>query len=235
MYALTPLNPIQKHIAAETERTLSHPLTFSGSEQSATILVCRSRGGVGASTLSSTIFCLAGAERKGTFIECAGMTGYAHRAHKGARFHIQNTTDMVIAEILDIRINRLDELTIIEFEPGLLHGVDEIYRKLEATLARPVYIIYVADENEEDPRIVQHLARAGLPVPLIVTKPTGAMQKSSMFVTLPRLTGDIKSSFFQRHSTLSEAIATSTQQGSKLMLNSELRAFRLQLEEYCRG
>lgn len=235
MNAITPLNRIKKNIADDIEKTLSYPQTFSNSEQPATILVCRSRGGVGASTLASTMFCLAQAERKGTYIECAGMTGYAYRAHLGAKFHIQNSADGVIAEILNIRINRLDELTIIEFEPGLLLHIDAIYRQLGIILGGPIYIIYVADENEEQPRIVQHLASAGLPVPLIVTKPTGAMQKSNRFVTLPRLSSDIKSKFYQSHSTLSEAISSSQQHGSKLMLISELHAFRHHLEEYCRG
>ncbi len=234
MNALTPLNRIQKRIAAETERTLARPLTFSNGEQPATILVCRSRGGVGASTFASTALCLADAERKGTFIEVSGMTGYAHRAHKGAKFHVQNT-NAVIPEILDIRINRLNELAIIELEPAFLRQVDELYRVLESTLAGPIHIIYAADENEEEPPFIEHLAKAGLQIPLVVTKPTGVLHKSDLFVTLPRLHGDIKSKFYKDHSTLSEAIATSEQQGSKLMLNFELRAFRQHLEDHCRG
>ncbi|GGD81100.1 hypothetical protein [Croceicoccus mobilis] len=234
MNAITPMNPVEKRIADETAVTLSHPISLGDQQQSATVIICRSRGGVGASTAASTIFCLADAEKKGTFIEVSGLTGYAFRAHKGAKFHVQNSNDLM-AEILDSRIARFSELTIIELEPGRLEIVKDLYHLLGSTCAGPVHIIYVADENEDDPTFVGHLARAGLPIPMVVTKPTSAMRKSRVFVTLPRLGGDIKSSFYRDHSTLTQAISDSTQQGSKLMLNFELRAFRQQIEEYCRG
>jgi hypothetical protein len=234
MNALTPVNQVEKHITDQTAVTLSQPISLGSSQQSATFLICRSRGGVGASTAASTIFCLANSEKKGTFIEVSGMTGYAYRAHKGATFHLRNSND-VLTEILDIRIARLSELTIIELEPGLLQKVEELYHLLGSTFTGPVHIIYVADENEDDPTFVRHLARAGLPLPMVVTKPAATMRKSNLFVTLPRLCGDIKSSFYRDQATLSQSITGSSQHGTKLMLNFELRAFRQQLEEYCRG
>lgn len=234
MNAIKPMNPVQRRISDETAKTLSQPMRFAKSGDCATFLVCRTRGGVGASTVASTIFCLADAEINGTFIEVAGTPGYAYRAHKGAKVHIANSDD-VITEILDLRIARPNELMIVELEAALLPKVEKFCFLLGTASVGPVHIIYVADENEDYPPFAKHLAKIGLPIPMVVTKPTASMQKSDLFVTMPRLSGDIKTGFYRDRLTLSQAIKMSSQHGSQLMLSFELREFRQQLEEHFHG
>src|SRR5690606_14791211 len=113
-----------------------------------TWIVCKSRGGTGASTAASILLYAAGAE-PGLYIQFGGVKGYGYRAHDAhMRDHIAaNSDDRMIACCLDIRLAAPEQFAVIDVDGAHLGAAMELSAML-LQLKLPAAILYLADHHE---------------------------------------------------------------------------------------